>query len=231
MAILTASSTRLRGSDQAPRDLQWETIGPPKRVLAAATGVLVLAMGLAFLVVSVRHFSLEHVVGLFGALFFIALGVLLLIASLKGKSPELLLGNHYAVSRDGIPVADLDLSPWTGKGRLTIAGKTSRLDPTYSGLAKATFVLEQDGHVLAEASERRGFKDRFELRLRDGVFELRGKGVLDNDYVLMRGDEQIGQTSRVGGSIRMDLPDQWPLAVQVFVFWIALLRQRQASFA
>jgi len=229
MAILTATSEPFLTRQTPPRDLQWEEIGRLTRFLAATTGVVLLGMGLTVLVISLRHFSREDVGALFGAVFFVPLGVFLLVVAVKGKSPELLLGKHYAISRDGIRVADVALSPWTGKGRLTVAGKTSRLDPTYSGLAKATFVLKEDGQVLAEASERSGFKDRFELRLRDGVFELRGQGISNNEYVLMRGNEQIGQASRTKGSTRIELPDQWPLAVQVFVFWIVLLRWRQAA--
>lgn len=98
------------------------------------------------------------------------------------------------------------------------------------------WVLERDGRVLARARKPSFFRDRFVLELGGEELEFRSRGLLSRTFELRREDTVLGQVDRVGllgREVELHLPDEWPVALQAFVFFLARIvwNRHQAAAA
>ena len=146
--------------------------------------------------------------------------------------PTRWFSGDYRLQQPHGTVAELNVSAWREKAEFQIQGGRYRLDR--EGRPSRAFVLMRGGELLARAIKPSAFRSRFEVQFAGHAFELRPQG-WRSDFVLYDGTVQVGSVRRAGAFTRraiIDLPEVWPLAAQVFVFWLALLiwnRQQAAS--
>jgi hypothetical protein len=146
--------------------------------------------------------------------------------------PTRWFSGDYRLQQPHGTVAELDISAWREKAEFDVEGGRYQLDR--EGRPTRAFVLMRGGELLARAIKPSAFRSRFEVQFAGRTFELRREG-WRSDFSLYAGTERIGSVRRAGAFTRraiIELPDDWPLAAQVFVFWLALLiwnRQQAAA--
>ena len=125
------------------------------------------------------------------------------------------------------PVAELKLSGWGERGAVSVAGveyKVSRQG--------VLFTLEKAGSVLARAQET---GPTFEIEhegkqyiLEEKVWFWGGEGVL---YEGERGIGVVGQESSFSTVTRVELPEELPLVLRLFVIWLSVLFSKRSAHA
>lgn len=121
-------------------------------------------------------------------------------------------------------VAMLKTGWFSDTGSATIDGRALRLgrENAFSG----AFKLELDGAVVAKAYKRSALRNCFEIELEQTHVLLEREGLLGRSFVVRRGEEVLGRIdpeSVFTREARIDLPDEWPTALQLFVFWLVLI--------
>jgi hypothetical protein len=146
--------------------------------------------------------------------------------------PQGWFSNSYRLQQPHGTVAELDVSNWREKAEFDVEGGHYRL--YREGFASGAFVLERDGKTVARALKPSAFRARFQVEIGGRAFELRRGGWTSN-FGVFDGERQVGSIRRAAMFTRraiIDLPDAWPLAAQVFVFWLVLviwIRDQAAS--
>jgi hypothetical protein len=139
---------------------------------------------------------------------------------------------NFTVLQQGSPVAEIGMSSWGEKGELAIAGatyKTYRERPL-SGL----FILELDATQVATAEKPSAFERSFNVVHEGKSYILKAASVLKRQFVLLDGasNREIGSIRPAGVFTRkaiVDLPDELPLPVRVFVLWLTLILWKRQS--
>ena len=137
----------------------------------------------------------------------------------------------FAVLDGAQPIADIHLSRWGDKGRLTVQG--SAYEVHREGWFGA-FVLEKGGAVLARAEKVSAFHRSFAIEHEGLRYTLRAASVFGRSFLLVHGPRAIGSVSPAGMFTRrtlVDLPEELPLPLRVFIIWLALILWRRASNA
>lgn len=127
------------------------------------------------------------------------------------------------------PLAEIDSSWWREKGVLTIADKPYRV---YREGPLGAFVLESNGNVLARAEKPSAFSRRIVLHYSGTRYELKPRHVLSRTFQLLKGTAVVGALSPKGLPSRrmdIDLPEELPLAVRVFVVWLTVMLRKRDS--
>jgi hypothetical protein len=122
------------------------------------------------------------------------------------------------------PVADIDLSWWREKAVLTIDGKPYRA--YREGLVSGDFILESAGTVVARAEKPSAWRRTLVIRHEGRGYELRAASAFRREFVLWAGSRQIGTVGPKHAFSRkaaVDLPDELPLPVRVFIIWLAAI--------
>jgi hypothetical protein len=138
----------------------------------------------------------------------------------------------FTVIEGSRPVADIDLSWWREKGVLTVDGVTYSV--SREGLMSGEFTLESGGSVLARAEKPSAFRRTFVIRHRDRHYTLKAKSAFRRSFVLLQGDREVGFLTPDGlftRSASVHLPEDLPLAVHVFITWLAIILWKRESDA
>ena len=137
----------------------------------------------------------------------------------------------FDVMDDARPLARVEMSSWGEKGVVTIDGTDHRL--YREGVGSGDFILERAGHRLAKATKPSAFRSRFELSYDGWHYTVRKPSVWRREFIVERGDTQIGSLVRSGWgrAATVTLPEAWPLAVKVFVMWLAMILWKRESNA
>jgi len=139
--------------------------------------------------------------------------------------------SNVSVMDESRPVADIDVSWWREKGVLTIQG--SRYGVYREGLMSGAFVIEHAGTVLARAEKPSIFRRTFLVHHEGRDYTLRAMSAFGRRFLLWDGSRQIGSlapTSVFRRGAAVDLPDEWPLPVQMFIIWLTvILRMRDEA--
>jgi hypothetical protein len=79
------------------------------------------------------------------------------------------------------------------------------------------------------------FRNRFEVELPDRICELRKISWSGRRFGVFEGDRLAGEMARsgfLGRRISLSLPADWPAAIHVYLFWLALvIWNREAAAA
>ncbi len=132
--------------------------------------------------------------------------------------------NKFSVHDGSEEVATLKIGWFSDNGFATVDGKDVRLsrERFFSG----AFRLEIDGVVLARARKPSIFRNRFEVEIENARVHLDRESVISRSFVLRGGGETLGRIDpefAFTRKARIDLPDDWPTALQLFVFWLVLI--------
>jgi hypothetical protein len=138
----------------------------------------------------------------------------------------------YTILENDVNVAHLDLSVWREKGTLTVNGED--YDVYREGLLSGKFILEQQGTPLATAIKASAFRQSSTITFADDEYELKPKSMFTRGFVLLQGSHQVGSVSPTNMLMRkaaVDLPAHLPLAVRVFIVWLAVILWKRQSEA
>lgn len=132
--------------------------------------------------------------------------------------------SDFSVRHDSRPMADIDVSWWREKAVLTIQGR--RYGVYRERLVSGAFVLEHGGTVLARAEKPTVFRRTFLIHYAGREYTLRAASTFGRQFLLLDGSRQIGSLTPAGIFTRratVDLPDDWPLPVRVFIVWLTVI--------
>lgn len=148
--------------------------------------------------------------------------------------PKGLFSNDYEIHRDGVRVALLDPSVWRERGEVEIEGKTYELDR--EGWLGDFRLLDKMKHPLVTATKPSALRKRFEVSYGEKRYVLEKASLWHSGFALREripGGTTSGKDVRTVGSIEkagiftrravLDMPEDWPLPVQVFVFWLVVV--------
>jgi hypothetical protein len=146
--------------------------------------------------------------------------------------PKHIFSNDYILRASDGKLAELDVSSWRERAEFVLDGASYRL---YRDGIVGPFVLERDGEVIARARKPSVFRNRFEIDLPDGPCVLRKTSLSGRRFGVFVGDRAAGEMAQTGffaRRIRLSLAADWPDAIQIFLFWLALvIWNREAAAA
>jgi hypothetical protein len=141
--------------------------------------------------------------------------------------------NFDVFDRTGTRVATADLANWRENAKLEVGGR--RYLARHERWARE-FVLEgEDGLTVAVAEKPSGWRDNFSIEHGGTRYELRKESPWRSTFVLSR--EGVGvvgsirQKSFFGRETSVDLPEELPVEVRVFILWLATLVRKRADSA
>jgi len=136
----------------------------------------------------------------------------------------------FAVLDDRGIVADIDISWWREKGVPTVQGASH---PVYrERLMSGDFILESAGSILARARKPSAFRRCFKVEHAGRQYTVRAQSAFRRTFVVLDGDIGIGSISPDGIFTRrasVDLPEDMPLPMRVFIVWLAVILWKRAS--
>ena len=118
-------------------------------------------------------------------------------------------------------LGEFDTSFLRAKGQLELEEGTYQL--YREGWVSGDFLLELNGKVVARASKPSAFQNRFEVELPNRRLVLRKPSSYNRRVIVLEGEKEIGSIYPLGVFTRrtgIDLLDDWPLPIRVFLFWI-----------
>jgi hypothetical protein len=139
-------------------------------------------------------------------------------------APRHFFSSDFVLRSSDRDVALLDISSWRERAEFELEGVSHRL--YREGFMSGPFVLERAGVIIARALKPSVFRARFELDIRGAPFTLRMTSAFSRHFGIFANDRQVGAIRRAGLFTRrvvLELPPDWSPAIQLFVFWLALV--------
>lgn len=140
--------------------------------------------------------------------------------------------SDYNLLKDSTTVAVIDSSWWRETGELTIKDSTYRV--YREGFMSGAFVLESGGSVLARAEKPSAFYRSFLVEHDGRKFTLEAESAFFRKFILSEAGQQIGSVYPLHALTRkavVDLPEELPLALRVFMFWLVAIQWKRDSDA
>jgi hypothetical protein len=146
--------------------------------------------------------------------------------------PKSWLSPDYKLSENDTTVAIIVSSWWREAAELTIKGSIYRV--CREGLMRGSFVLEGGGSILARAEKPSAFYRSFLVEHGGKKYTLEAESVMLRKFVLSEGGRQIGSVYPEHALTRkavVAFPEEIPLAVRIFMFWLVMILWKRASDA
>ncbi|HEY0674059.1 MAG TPA: hypothetical protein VGD27_17420 [Longimicrobiales bacterium] len=148
-------------------------------------------------------------------------------------TPKGHFSTHYTFRTAGHELVEVRSSAWRERAEFTLQSVRYRMYREKGW--RGSFMIErQDGQLFASATKPSAFKDRFELDLGGRTFVMQRKSIWKSEFAIEEGGTQVGsvrQASVFSRRALVDVPADWPVQYQVFVFWLALLMWRRSQAA
>ena len=138
--------------------------------------------------------------------------------------PRHLFSYDFVVRSASGDVATLDVALWRERAEFELDGVPYRM--YREGLMSGAFILERAGFPIATAAKPSAFRAAFELETGGRSYSLRRLSIFSRHFGLFSGDTQIGSVRPASIFTRrtlIELPRDWSPALQLFVFWLALV--------
>lgn len=129
-------------------------------------------------------------------------------------------------------IGRLSIGWFLDDGSITLAGQELRL--RRQGLYAGRFELKSAGNVIATAVKPSFFRNRFEIEFGKTSVVLERVGLGSRSFLVRRGPEVLGRISPAHALSRkaiIDLPSDWPPALQLFMFWLVLIIWKRLNSA
>jgi hypothetical protein len=146
--------------------------------------------------------------------------------------PKSWLSSDYKLLENDTTVTIIDSSWWREAAELTIKGSIYRV--YREGLMSGSFVLEGGGSILARAEKPSAFYRSFLVEHGGKKYTLEAESAMLRKFVLSEGGQQIGSVYPEHALTRkavVAFPEEIPLAVRVFMFWLVMILWKRASDA
>ena len=138
--------------------------------------------------------------------------------------PKGWFSSAYKVLDNDIAVATIDPSFLREAAELTIQGSSYSL--YREGLMSGAFILKSGSSILARALKPSALYRSFQVEQGAKQYTLEAETVLSKRFVLFEGGVRVGAVYPERALTRkavVDFPDEIPLAVRVFMFWLVLI--------
>ena len=132
---------------------------------------------------------------------------------------------EYVAKENGTVVAELSRAIWRRRAEMNCQGHTLRLKR--QGAAKSTYALRDGDATIAEVEKPSVLRSRLAFRYGGNDFEIVDKAWYSQKLLVKSGGSVVGSIRRRGvfaSGALVDLPDDLPLALRVFVGWIGMVR-------
>ena len=143
-----------------------------------------------------------------------------------------LFSSEYVARDNGVVVGELSRSKWRDQGRFTVQGRDLKLKR--EGALKDTFTLFDGDAAILQVKQPRVLRHKLEFQYDGRDFAIRDKAWYSSTVLVESGGSLVGSVRKRGlfsTGATVDLPDSLPLAVRVFVGWIAMVRWDAAAAA
>jgi hypothetical protein len=132
----------------------------------------------------------------------------------------------------GQTVGDVKVEANRERGTVT-AGGTPRA--VYrQGTFKGPWVLEEDGVVVARAAKPSALKKTLTIEYSGRTYTLKPRSAWGREMVLHEGDREVGSIAPEKMIVRrasVQLPEELPLQVKLFVVWLTMMLWKRSSDA
>jgi hypothetical protein len=138
----------------------------------------------------------------------------------------------FNVLQNGAPIAEIDISSWREKGVLVVGGSTYKV--YREGLMSGRFILEVNGSQMAYAAKPSAWQRLFTVQHEGRTYILKAKAAFGRTFLLLENNQQIGAIAPSGMLTRkasVQLPDELPLPVKVFLLWLTVILWKRDSDA
>ena len=145
--------------------------------------------------------------------------------------PRHLFSWDFDLSLDGEFLAGLDMSWLREGGRFSYDAREYRL--AQEGFWSGDFLLATDQEVLARAAKS-AFVRRFVVQTGEREFILEPASLFTRSFRLVENGLIVGYVlpnHRFTRACTLEFPDDLPVPVQVFLFWLVVLLWRRAASA
>ncbi|MCK4998048.1 MAG: hypothetical protein KAS23_00885 [Anaerohalosphaera sp.] len=135
----------------------------------------------------------------------------------------------FKVYCDSELLAIIDVAWLSEGGSFDYQGNTYNLRK--AGFLSTEFSIEENGSVIASASKTAMIR-LFEVDYNNTQYTLRAASPLTRKFVIECGNEKIGQIAPnvfFARSCSIEIPDDIPIPVQMFMFWLVILMWRRSS--
>jgi hypothetical protein len=138
-------------------------------------------------------------------------------------TPARAFSNHFRIETDGEPLGWLKLSGWREAGEISLGDSSYTL--ASKGFCGKAFTLGIGDEVFVRATLRGALQSRYDVELDGVVYTLRRASGFCRTFSLYGPDGVIGSIRPEGAFTRrtvVDLPEDWPLPVRIFLLWLVL---------
>lgn len=144
--------------------------------------------------------------------------------------PKGWFSSDYTVFENDLAVADIDLSFLSESSEIRI--KEGIYKAYRQGWMSGAFVIESAGSILARAEKPSALYRSFTVEWGDRTYTLEAESAVLRKFVLLEGGREIGSihpdhafTSRA----MIELPEDIPLSVRIFMFWLVVILWKRDS--
>jgi hypothetical protein len=146
--------------------------------------------------------------------------------------PKSWFSADYKVLENDDVIAIIGLSLLREAGELNIKGSAYRV--YRERLLSGAFIIEANGAMLARAEKPSAFYRSFIVEHEGRKYTLEAESVWTRKFVLSEAGRQIGAVYPEHCMTRkavIDFPEEIPLAVRLFMFWLVMILWKRASDA
>jgi hypothetical protein len=146
--------------------------------------------------------------------------------------PESWLTWNFDVLDNDRKITEIKTSTLPESGRFSIEG--SEFHAHREGMFSGEFFLEKDGEIVARAQKPSALKSSFDIEFSDRRYTLKKESWAGRSFVLLQGDLEVGSIRPEGMLTRkatVQLPDDLPIPLQVFVMWLTILLWKREADA
>ncbi len=138
--------------------------------------------------------------------------------------PKSAFSQRYEILDGRKKLTTVNIGWWREAGEFQLGGEKYKIGR--QGLGSGLFYVEQDGEVLASAEKPSALRNRFTVHHDGTRYELSRRSLLGRAFDLKRSGTSVGSmtaTSAFTRSAKVNLPDELPAPVQVFITWLVLV--------
>lgn len=128
-------------------------------------------------------------------------------------------------------VGGVTVASWRERGAVNASGIEHQV--SRQGLL-GPFVLEHRGSIMASAEKPSAFRKTLQVEWGSRHFTLKARSVWSRDVALFEGGRTIGSItpdSFFGRRAQVDLPDDLPVVVRLFLIWLTVLLWKRDAVA
>lgn len=132
--------------------------------------------------------------------------------------------SRYVLEQVGREIATIKMSPWRESAEVIIEGKQTEF--YRENFVNGDYVLKFRDKVYIKAKKPSFWKYEMIIHASDHTFELKPCGLFTNSYEVYQDEIKKGEISRTAWfkkNAKMDLPDDWPVVLKVFIFLLVIV--------